>query len=214
MLQRVLRTIAAGSVVAAMIACGGSSNDTTGPTPVFTSVTVGPTSPSVSPGSTIAMTATAMDQNGHAMSGLPAATWTSSDETKATIDAASGVASGVANGSSTITATIVSGSVTHSGTAQLVVSSPPPSGAVTATSSLSFDPHSVTIGRSGGTGSITWTFQSVAHTVTFDNEPAGANVADIPASQSVAIARNFTVAGTYNYHCTIHSNMSGVIVVQ
>ena len=50
------------------------------------------------------MTATAMDQNGHAMSGLPAATWTSSDETKATIDAASGVASGVANGSTTITA--------------------------------------------------------------------------------------------------------------
>lgn len=214
MLQRVVRTIAAGSVVAAMIACGGSSNDTTGPTPVFTSVTVGPTSPAVSPGSTIAMTATAMDQNGHAMSGLPAATWTSSDETKATIDAESGVASGVANGSTTITATIVSGSITHSGTAQLVVSTPPPTGSVTAAASLSFNPHSVTIGRSGGTGSITWTFESVAHTVTFDNEPAGANVADIPATQSASIVRNFTVAGTYNYHCTIHSNMSGVIVVQ
>jgi len=160
------------------------------------------------------MTATAMDQNGHAMSGLPAATWTSSDETKATIDPASGVATGVANGSTTITATIVSGSITHSGTAQLVVSTPPPTGSVTATTSLSFDPHSVTIGRSGGTGSITWTFQSVAHTVTFDNEPAGANVADIPLTNGASVARNFTVAGTYNYHCTVHSNMSGVIIVQ
>jgi plastocyanin len=214
MLRRAIGIIAAGSVVAAMIACGGSSSDTTGPTPVFTSVIITPTSPAVSPGNTIPMTATAKDQNGNTMSGLPAATWTSSDETKATIDPASGVATGVANGSTTITATIVSGSITHSGTAQLVVGTPPPTGSVTATASLSFNPHTVTIGRSGGTGSITWTFESVAHTVKFDNEPGGANVADIPLTNSASIARNFTVAGTYNYHCTVHSNMSGVIIVQ
>jgi plastocyanin len=213
MLRRVVRTIAAGSVVATIIACGGSSSST-GPTPVFTSVVVGPTSPAVSPGNTIALTATAKDQNGATMSGLPAASWTSSDATKATIDPGTGIATGVENGSSTITATIVSGSVTHSGTAQLVVSTPPSSGAVTAASTLVFDPHSVTIGRSGGTSSITWTFQSVAHTVTWDNQPAGANVAEIPATSNATVSRNFTIAGTYTYHCTIHSNMSGVIVVQ
>lgn len=214
MFRRVVRIIAAGSVVAAMIACGGSSSDSTGPTPVFTSVSVGPTAPAVSPGNTIAMTATAKDQNGHTMAGLPAATWTSSDETKATIDPASGVATGVANGSTTITATITSGSVTHSGTAQLVVSTPPPTGSVTAAATLAFNPHSVTIGRSGGSGTITWTFESVAHTVTWDNQPAGATVADIPATSGANVSRTFTIAGTYTYHCTIHSNMSGIIIVQ
>lgn len=215
MLQRVARTFAAWSVVAALIACGGGGSDnSTGPTPVFTSVTIGPTSPAVSPTNTIALTATPKDQNGHAMTGLPAATWTSSDETKATIDPATGVATGVANGSTTITATIVSGSVTHSGTTQLVVSTPPSAGDVTAKSTLVFDPHQVTVGRSGGTASVTWTFQSVGHTVSWDNQPTGANIADIPETANAAVARNFTVAGTYTYHCTIHSNMSGIVVVQ
>ena len=214
MFRRVVRMIAAGSVVAAMIACGGSSSDSTGPTPVFTSVSIAPTSPAVSPGNTIALSATAKDQNGHTMTGLPAASWTSSDETKATIDPSSGVASGIANGSTTITATITSGSVTHSGTAQLVVSTPPSSQTVTAAASLAFNPHSVTVGRSGGTASVTWTFESVAHTVSWDNQPPGANIADIPATSGANVARNFTVAGTYTYHCTIHSNMSGVVIVQ
>jgi plastocyanin len=168
----------------------------------------------VTPGNTITLTATAKDQNGHTMTGLPAATWTSSDETKATIDPSSGVASGVANGSTTITATITSGSVTHSGTAQLVVSTPPSSQSVTAAASLAFNPHSVTVGRSGGSASVTWTFESVAHTVSWDTQPPGANVADIPATSGANVARNFTVAGTYSYHCTIHSNMSGVVIVQ
>ncbi|MBA2685090.1 MAG: hypothetical protein H0U66_11430 [Gemmatimonadaceae bacterium] len=53
MLRSVVRTIAAGSVAAAIIACGGSSDGgTTGPTPVFTSVSVLPATPSVSVGST------------------------------------------------------------------------------------------------------------------------------------------------------------------
>ena len=215
MLRRAVRTIAAGSVVAAIIACGGGGGgDTTGPTPVFTSVSVSPTSPAVSPTNTIALTATAKDQNGHTMTGLPAATWTSSDVTKATIDANSGVATGVANGSTTITATIVSGSITHSGTAQLVVSTPPSAGDVTAKSTLVFDPHQVTVGRAGGTASVTWTFESVGHTVSWDTQPSGANIADIPETSNAAVARNFTIAGTYTYHCTIHSNMTGIVVVQ
>jgi plastocyanin len=148
------------------------------------------------------------------MTGLPAASWTSSDVTKATIDPSSGVATGIANGTTTITATITSGSVTHSGTAQLVVSTPPSTQTVTAAASLSFNPHSVTVGRSGGSASVTWAFQSVAHTVTWDSQPVGANVADIPATSSANVARTFTVAGTYTYHCSIHSNMSGIVVVQ
>lgn len=214
MLRRVVRTIAAGSVVAA-IACGGSSGNTTGPTPVFTSVVVTPNPASVFVGSTQAMTATAKDQTGAVMSGLPAASWTSSDPTKATIDAATGVATGVAAGSTTITATIVSGSISHSGTQILTVTSPSSTASVAATTGLVFSPNSVTVVRSGGTATVTWNFQSVAHTVSFDSQPAGASVEDIPATASASVSRTFTVAGTYAYHCTIHGpGMNGVINVQ
>jgi plastocyanin len=160
------------------------------------------------------LTATAKDQNGATFAGAPAATWTSSDVTKATVDPATGVVTGVANGSSTITASITAGSVTHTGTQQITVITPTASGSVTATSGLAFNPHSVTIGRAGGTGTVTWTFQSVAHTVTWDSQPSGAAVADIGLSSNTDVGRDFTVAGHYTYHCSVHSNMSGTVDVQ
>lgn len=215
MLRSVVRTIAAGSVAAAMFACGGSSdNGSTGPTPVFTSVAVAPSSPSVNVGATTTLTAAAKDQSGANFVGAPTATWTSSDVGKATVDAATGVVTGVANGVSTITASITVGSVTHTGTQQVSVVTPSANGSVTATSGLAFDPHSVTISRAGGTGTVNWTFQSVTHTVTWDSQPPGATVADIGNSKNEDVARNFTVAGSYPYHCSIHSNMSGVVIVQ
>jgi len=215
MLRSAVRTIAVGSVAAAIFACGGGGGDGgTGPTPVFTSVAVTPASPSVSVGSTIALTATAKDQSGATFAGAPAATWTSSNTAAATVDPATGVVTGVANGNSTITASITVGSVTKTGTQQLTAVTPSPTGAVTAAASLVFNPHSVTIARASGTGAVTWTFESVAHTVTWDQEPAGASVADINATHDDAVARNFTVAGQYTYHCSIHSNMSGIVIVQ
>jgi plastocyanin len=59
---------------------------------------------------------------------------------------------------------------------------------------------------------ITWHFQSVAHTVTWDAQPG--SVTDIAATSSANVSRNFTVAGTYHYHCSIHPSMTGVITVQ
>jgi plastocyanin len=166
----------------------------------------------VSVGLTTTLTATAKDQNGATFAGAAGASWTSANTTAATVDPATGVVTGVANGSSTITASITAGSVTHTGSQQISVVTPSATGSVTATVGQAFTPHIVTIARSSGTASVTWTFESLAHTVTWDAHPG--SVTDIDVTHDANVSRNFTVAGTYNYHCSIHSNMTGVVIVQ
>jgi plastocyanin len=90
----------------------------------------------------------------------------------------------------------------------------PTPGTVTAESSLSFNPSSVTVTTNGGTATVTWVFQSVAHTVTWDTQPAGATVPNIDLTSNNSVSRDFTVTGTYTYHCSVHPFMTGTVVVQ
>jgi plastocyanin len=51
--------------------------------------------------------------------------------------------------------------------------------------------------------------------VTWDSQPTGATVANIATTSSTSVGRDFTVAGTYAYHCTIHGTaMHGTVIVQ
>ena len=70
----------------------------------------------------------------------------------------------------------------------------------------SFSPRATTVAP--GT-TVTWTWRGVAvHDVTFD---AGSS----SSQQSTGtFAREFAAAGTYAYRCTIHSGMSGSVVVK
>lgn len=58
---------------------------------------------------------------------------------------------------------------------------------------------------------VTWTNNdSATHTVTADQ--GAFNSPDLPTGQSYSFT--FTKAGTYSYHCAIHSSMTATIVVQ
>ena len=184
--------------------------------PVFTSVTISPASPSVQVGATVQLTATARDQNGAPMAGLPAAAFTSGDQTRATVSA-SGLVTGVSAGTATITATITSGGTTRTATATVNVTTTPtptepqqPSTATVTTSGVRFVPADVTI-SAGGT--VTWRMAETRHNVTFQGAaPTGGNIPDTDEGGSAS--RTFPTAGTYNYTCTRHSGMNGRVIVQ
>jgi plastocyanin len=213
MYRCLLRSIAVGSVATAVFACGGTTN----PTPVFSSVVVSSVSNSVAMGSSITLTVIAKDQNGATFSGAPAPTWASSSETAATVTA-SGVVTGVAAGASTISASITAGDVTHVGTLQILVvgttipnpNPRPNSYHVTATTGQAFTPETISV-HANRPVTVTWTFQSLAHTVTWDGGDGG--VADIPRTANGNVTRTFHDFGTWSYHCSIHPNMTGIIAV-
>jgi plastocyanin len=79
---------------------------------------------------------------------------------------------------------------------------------ISATGQLTFDP----VMQTAHVGDIIqWTNTgSVEHTITFDTEPSLSDPSRQPGSTWEV---KFTTAGTYQYHCSIHSGMVGTIVV-
>ena len=72
---------------------------------------------------------------------------------------------------------------------------------------LAFNPASVTV-PSGST--VTWTNNdTTAHTVTFDDGSADSGALDPRAT----FDHTFATAGTFAYHCNIHSFMHGTVTV-
>lgn len=59
--------------------------------------------------------------------------------------------------------------------------------------------------------SVTWTNNDGAtHTITSDS---GTELASSGISSGSTYSHTFSTAGTYNYHCSIHTSMKGTIVV-
>jgi plastocyanin len=79
---------------------------------------------------------------------------------------------------------------------------------IQATAGLQFLPGQLTI--SAGS-SVTFGFGAVVHTVVFD--PVAGRPADIGATSGAEVARLFASPGSFPYHCTIHPQMSGTVVV-
>jgi plastocyanin len=86
---------------------------------------------------------------------------------------------------------------------------PPATNTITAASNNQFLPPNAPI-RTGGT--VTWEFQSVAHSVIFDVKAGAPDNIQEPL-QNTTEERTFETAGTYRYICGVHPTMFGFINV-
>jgi plastocyanin len=61
----------------------------------------------------------------------------------------------------------------------------------------------------GTTVTWTWASNAVEHNVTFSDGPTSGN-----RGANATFTRTFAAAGTFSYHCTIHSEMNGTVTVK
>ncbi len=74
--------------------------------------------------------------------------------------------------------------------------------------SFAFTPATITVTVNT---TVTWTNKDgVAHTVTSDNALFDSGLLETNSTYS----HQFTSAGTYNYHCTVHPTMLAKVIVQ
>ena len=176
----------------------------------FASLELTPNPGNVLVNGTLQLLATAHDPGGAPLPAGGTITFTSSDETKATVNG-SGLVSGIAAGTTQITAQASRGGVDRSDNAAITVgaqSFPLAAAVVAGNATQTFTPPSVDI-ASGGT--VTWTFGALTHNVTFGAQ-AGAPQ-NIATSVNTDVPRTFGTAGTFGYNCTIHPGMSGTVIV-
>ena len=79
---------------------------------------------------------------------------------------------------------------------------------VQALTSSQFNP--VTLNVSQNTV-VTFIFFATTHNVTFD--PVTGRPANVPNSANTSVTRAFTTQGTFTFQCTLHSGMTGSVVV-
>ena len=201
-------------VVAALLlaACGGGGDGggTTNPPPTATldNVTVSPTTLSLRAGSTQNITPSASSASGAAVAGV-SFSYSSSNTAVASVSQ-TGQVLGISAGTSTITVTGTLGSVSKSATTAVTVTGALPNAVtvVSGTAANTFTPPNVALAR-GGT--VTWTFGDLVHNVDFQGTsgaPAG-----IGNTTNASVGRTFNTPGNFGYVCTLHSGMSGNVLV-
>jgi plastocyanin len=209
--MRALGTTALLLVAGAGLGCGGggdSGDGGVGPPAGLDRVEVTPATSTlftVAPGNTVALSVAALDQDGDPVSGAGAPSF-SSDNVAVADAAADGTVTAVGAGSARITASVTADGVTKTGTSSVTVQVAPSSAQVQAPQFV-FQPAVVDVQAGGG---VTWTFGPIPHDVTFTSPGAPAN---IPLLENGSAVRAFPNNGIFDYTCTIHPSMQGMVRV-
>lgn len=213
--MRLIRPILV-SLVAVLAACGGGGSDgggVTNPPPTSTGVldhiSVTPTTISMNAGQSSDITASGQAADNSAVT--TSLSYSSSALAIASVSSG-GKVLGISAGTATITVTGTAGSVTKSATVAVTVSGQLPNAVtvVAGAETNDFTPKEVAIARNG---SVTWTFPGTTHNVDFGGAVgAPANIGNT-GNNTTGISRTFGTAGTFQYGCSLHSGMTGSVLV-
>ena len=193
-----MRKIAA-AVTLLVTACGGSdpvSSTTVAAVQITTQLGT------LRPGQTSQFSATAVNASGNAIPNAGAVTWVSLAPEILSVNG-NGLVTANTAGTTSITATVQSVTGTRVVTVLSVGI-----GAVVTMPGNSFIPTEVTI-KTGE--QVFFEFPQTAHNVIFERKTGAPQ--DIQQTRNVTIARTFPVAGNFNYDCTLHPGMVGVVHV-
>jgi len=189
---------------------GGGGSGTTNPpppAPTLGSITLSPATIASPAGTITQLTAAALDQQGALIDGVTGYTFASSAPTVAEVSA-SGLVVAVSAGQATITASLARDGVTRTATAGVTVTGTlPDRAAITATVDNVFSPKTVVISRGG---QVTFNFVGTAN-VNFQEAGAPPNILTMTGS---VVDRTFTIAGDFNYTCSLHGGMIGLVKVR
>lgn len=205
------------AVTSAILGCGGGGGDggTTSPPPpppttqTLGSITTNVTSINLVAGNTQTITVSALDTQGASIVNFTPTFSVPQGATAAEVDG-SGTVLGLASGATTVTVSVTLGAVTRTASVAVNVTGALPSQANVSTQSGDvFTPNRVAIIRGG---QVTWTFGATIHNVTFGGTAgAPANINNTSGTQD---SRTFGQAGNFSYQCTLHSGMSGQVIVR
>jgi plastocyanin len=192
-----------------------TSSVTIGVRQKLASIDVTPDAATLDAAATRQLTTTARDARGVAIAGMAGVTYGSANDAVATVSG-TGLVTAVTPGTVKIGATLIADGGTRTDSTTITVSGPQSTANVT-TTGFSFVPENVSITRAAGTGTVNWAL-GATHSIVWDGTaPAGGDEPICPAG-TCNVTRNFTVAGTYNYHCSVHgatgSGMHGSVTVQ
>jgi len=187
-------------------ACGGGGS---GPR-VLTTLEVTPATATlftVAPGNAVTLSVVAKDQDGQTLAGAGSPSFSSDNGAIARVSV-DGTITAVAAGTARITASLTVGGVTKTATTTVTAQVASANAAVGAPA-LAYEPATVDV-QAGGT--VTWTFGSVGHSVTFTTTGAPA---DVPVLSNGSASRTFPNNGTFSYGCSVqgHGQMAGVVRV-
>ena len=207
------------TIVSALLGCGGGGSDdggTTGPPPpppggnqTLGSIQTNVSTMNLAAGNSQTISVTAYDTQNAVISNPGSPTFTSASAAIADVDN-SGTVTGISNGTTNVTASLTIGSVTRTAAVAVTVTGTLPSQAsINTTQGDVFTPNRVMIVQGG---SVTWTFGTTIHNVTFAATPGSPqNISD---TYSTSVSRTFNAAGTFSFQCTIHAGMNGQVIAR
>ena len=170
------------------------------------SISVTPTTRTLAPNQTQALTVRALDALGIEITGAATPSFESSNTGAATVDGA-GTVTAVATGSATITVRVTTVDGTRTATSEITGAPDLPSAETVILGAFELFSQNVDIAVNG---TVTWNNTSgVEHNVTF----AAPAITDIPNHLAGSNSRTFSTAGNFGYACTIHPGMSGSVIV-